>query len=234
MDHWVKLEHYLSDCKTGVAGPCFNWDAPHRGRKPSVADARLCNVGAARTSFELSAAEAPDGVLAALVSCAGRLGEALLAAQSPPSPAQSAGADTRAWGLLVLSDSPAFPSLAAAHPSLAGRVVTSDGAGGLGHSSFSKSCKPGAGCSFGADPGGAWTRSCVDFYLAGVADGFVRALFTSFLWATMRRNLLCCRPGSFVQWNAWYNLSRTHRDRPMLDRDFMNTLAEGHARIAGV
>ena len=39
----------------------------------------------------------------------------------------------------------------------------------------------------------------VDFYLAGVVDAFAKALFTSFMWATMRRNLLCCRPGAFVQ-----------------------------------
>ena len=55
-----------------------------------------------------------------------------------------------------------------------------------------------------------------------------QALFTSFIWATMRRNLLCCRPGAFVQWMAWYNLTRTHRDRPMLDREFMRALEMTH------
>ena len=55
-----------------------------------------------------------------------------------------------------------------------------------------------------------------------------QALFTSFIWATMRRNLLCCRPGAFVQWMAWYNLTRTHRDRPMLDREFMHALEMTH------
>ena len=58
------------------------------------------------------------------------------------------------------------------------------------------------------------------------AAGFVKGLFTSFLFSTMRRNLLCCEPGSFVQWMAWYNLSRSHRDLAMPDRAFMAALGE--------
>lgn len=136
--------------------------------------------------------------------------------------------------------------------------------GRVGHSSFTKSCTAG-GCDFGPDPGGVWTRSVVDFYLAGIADGFVKGLFTvrysywleagltylhnlwnllltftisytwyllhhsqSFLYGTMRRDLLCCKPGAFVQWLAWYNLTRSHRDRPMLDQDFMLALSTKH------
>ena len=108
----------------------------------------------------------------------------------------------------------------------------------------------------------------VDFYLAGSVDGFAKSLFTSFIWATMRRNLLCCRPGAFVQarlplrvwrarravpqrrrtlcracfhdptrvsrwrvraqWMAWYNLTRSHRDKPMLDAAFMHALETTH------
>jgi hypothetical protein len=62
--------------------------------------------------------------------------------------------------------------------------------------------------------------------LAGCVDAFARALFTSFLWAAMRRNLLCCEPGAYVQWNAWYNLSRSSRHRAMSDRGFMSVLAK--------
>ena len=39
--------------------------------------------------------------------------------------------------------------------------------------------------------------------MAGAADGFVKGVFTSFLFSTMRRNLLCCEGGAFVQWMAW-------------------------------
>lgn len=49
------------------------------------------------------------------------------------------------WGLLVLSDAPALPSLATHLPSLAGRVVSTAGAGQLGHSSFDRSCSSKAG-----------------------------------------------------------------------------------------
>ena len=58
------------------------------------------------------------------------------------------------------------------------------------------------------------------------AAGFVKGLFPSFLFSTMRRNLLCCESGSFVQWMAWYNLSRSHRDLAMPDRAFMAALGE--------
>ena len=132
--------------------------------------------------------------------CASRLGQAFTPHASWSSPQQ------HKWGLLVLSDSPAFPSLATHLPALRGRVVSTSGAGQLGHSSFSRSCSASTGCSKGKDPNGAWTRSLVDFYLAGVADGFVKGLFTSFLFSTMRRNLMCCQPGAFVQWMAWYHL----------------------------
>ena len=55
--------------------------------------------------------------------------------------------------------------------------------------------------------------------------------FTSFIFATMRRNLLCCRPGAFVQWMAWYNLTRSSRDQPMLDRPFMHALGKTYATM---
>ena len=104
--------------------------------------------------------------------------------------------------------------------------MTTDGIGRLGHSSFTKSCSAAdARCFFGADPGGVWTRSVVDFYVAGCVDGFAKALFTSFIWTTMRRNLLCCRPGAFVQWMGWYDQTYSHRDLPMLDGEFMEALS---------
>ena len=36
-------------------------------------------------------------------------------------------------------------------------------------------------------------RSVVDFYLAGLADDFVSAAFSSFPGAALSRSLLCCR-----------------------------------------
>ena len=223
-DHWERLESFLRDCKQVAEGPCFNWESPANGRAPRVSDAMGCRInGGARPSFALTEAQAPQGTLAALLTCAARLGESLLSRQAQPSQPQlppssssasassssAAATSTRPrWGLLVLSDSPAFPSLAAHLPALnglpAGGVVTTHGLGRIGHSSFTKSCSGTAGrCDYGKDPGGAWTRSMVDFYLAGVVDAFAKALFTSFIWATMRRNVLCCKPGGFVQWMAW-------------------------------
>jgi hypothetical protein len=226
--HWEALDGYLHDCSAGEqSGPCFNWEVPHWHRPPTTPDATQCQLRGTSPRFLLSRPDAPDGALAALLSCAARLAESAASLHAPPSARAffNGTAGQPHWGLLVLSDSPAFPSLARALPALSGRVVTTAGAGQLGHSSFSRSCRAGAGCTHGPDPGGAWTRSLVDFYLAGCVDAFARALFTSFLWAAMRRNLLCCSPGAYVQWNAWYNLSRSSRHRAMDDRDFMSVLA---------
>jgi len=255
LEHWRRMDDYFRDCKRGQSGPCFNWEAPRKGHAPRHADAMECGgrlvrrepayalgaprgflssllLCAVRTAQSLSSkktmAAVGDGdgrrVGAAAAGHRGATGGVSVSGGVSGGGGDVSGGGV-SWGLLVLSDAPALPSLATHLPSLAGRVVSTAGAGQLGHSSFDRSCSSKAGCSLGADPGGAWTRSLVDFYLAGAADGFVKGLFTSFLFSTMRRNLLCCRPGAFVQWMAWYNLSRSHRDLPMKDRDFMATLA---------
>lgn len=223
-EHWRRLDEYFQDCRGGQDGPCFNWHHPHFGRAPRREDGLRCGGSTARRQPPpWQGRDAPRGFLSALLLCAARVGQMV----SGPSE-RNAQAGTTSWGLLVLSDSPALPSLAAHLPALRGRVVSTRGVGQLGHSSFARSCSARDGCSRGRDPGGAWTRSLVDFYVAGVADGFVKGLFTSFLFSTMRRNLLCCQPDAFVQWMAWYNLSRSHRDLPMKDRSFMAALALEH------
>ena len=55
-------------------------------------------------------------------------------------------------------------------------------------------------------------------------------------WAeleTMRRNLLCCAPGAFVQWMAWYDRGRSHRDKAMGNADFMAALATTRPEAGG-
>lgn len=227
-EHWSRLDQYLHDCQDdNTDSPCFNWEVPHWHKPPTVADARRCRVAGSSPRFTIPTSDAPDGALSSLLTCAARLAEGV-AQLAPHGEAQLTRTNPHRWGLLVLSDSPAFPSLAGALPALRGRVVTTDGIGQLGHSSYARSCSAGAGCTLGADPGGAWTRSLVDFYLAGCVDAFARALFTSFLWAAMRRNIVCCKPGAFVQWNAWYNLSRSSRHRAMRNREFMAVLSLTH------
>jgi len=253
LEHWRRMDDFFRDCRRGQPGPCFNWESPRKGHRPHLADAMECGGRLLRRepSFPLGM---PRGFLSALLLCAVRTAQTLAARRSIAksdegfvsrrkgpllaATARSAAgglgaADVPRWGLLVLSDAPAFPSLAMHVPSLQGRVVNTAGSGQLGHSSFDRSCSSSRGCSLGPDPGGAWTRSLVDFYLAGAADGFVKGLFTSFLFSTMRRNLLCCRPGAFVQWLAWYNKS-THRDFPNTDREFMAILAMTHGEQEGL
>ena len=216
---------------TRLPPPWTRADAP-RGFYSSLllCAARLGQTMAATAAAAVPADDAPPTAGAEAPTAAGGPGSAGPGSAGPGSAGPGSAAPRRlAWGLLVLSDAPAIPSLAAQLPALHGRVVGTEGAGQLGHSSFLRSCSAARGCARGRDPGGAWTRSLVDFYLAGVADGFVKGLFTSFLFSTMRRNLLCCASGAhFVQWMAWYNLSRSHRDLPMKDRVFMAALAMTH------
>lgn len=244
----VGLSTARLDSRGRRAPQCFNWHNPHMGSPPTTSDALRCGHGwppperrGRRAQLWRSLAGAPEGFLASMLLCAARLGQAmtgddgpmparLVASSAGPHAVGSAEAPPprrrRTWGLLILSDSPAFPSLATRLPALRGRAVNTAGAGAgqLGHSSFARSCSARTGCQRGRDPNGAWTRSLVDFYLAGVADGFVKGLFTSFLYSTMRRDLLCCEGGAFVQWLGWYNLSRSHRDLPMHDRAFLKAL----------
>ncbi|KAL3922920.1 MAG: hypothetical protein SGPRY_004385, partial [Prymnesium sp.] len=62
------------------------------------------------------------GFLSSLVTCAARLGESISylrdASREVPDPSR--------WGLLVLSDSEAFPSLVAQLPALRERVITTE------------------------------------------------------------------------------------------------------------
>ena len=63
-----------------------------------------------------------NGTLAAVFTCAGRMGDSLRARQG------RARGKVRGWGLLVMGDSPGFISLARGLPQLQGRVVdTADG-----------------------------------------------------------------------------------------------------------
>ena len=184
------------------------------------------------------------GSLASLVTCAGRMADALarracrerhgrpVPLQSPHAARESCGS----WGLLVIGDTPGFVSLVSALPQLRGRVVATSDAGASGHTSFSKTCTPGAAkaaqssdshrgaCARRtADPGGAWTRSMVDFYLAGLADGFATMLFSSFQASIGSRSLRISKTHHF---GAMYSQQRSHRDRPMLAVPFLRAMMQ--------
>ena len=189
-EHWQMLDRYFNDCQSGQLGPCFNWVAPRKGVPPTRDDALRCGLesqkwrnragGPGQLWTDLEGA--PQGFLASMLLCAARLGQAMALSS------QHQDGAAKRWGILVLSDSPAFPSLATRLPALRDRAVhtAGTGAGQLGHSSFSRSCSMKTGCAKGRDPGGTWTRSLVDFYLAGVANGFVTVSYTHLTLPTKR------------------------------------------------
>jgi hypothetical protein len=81
-----------------------------------------------------------------------------------------------------------------------------------------------ARCSKGeADPGGSWSRTMVDFYVAGLVDALVSCLDTSFTFAVLVRSLGCCTEGSRVHFSAASNAA-TNRDRPMESTGFLRVL----------
>ena len=182
-----------------------------------------------------------SGTLAAALLCAARAGDALSQAGAKQGRNQGgnrerdqsaketpAAAASRDWGLLVMGDAPGFMSLVARHPSLAGRVVHTNDAGVTGHTSFSASCaeKGHTSCTTEGtvDPGGGWTRSMIDLYLGGLADGFVSVLFSSFVGAVTGRSLTCCSERH--HYGAMYTQQHSHRDRPMRNVQFLQALMQ--------
>ena len=80
-----------------------------------------------------------------------------------------------------MGDAPGFISLVNTLPAFAGRVVHTNDAGGVAHTTFSGSCPPdSAACVTRGtvDPQGGWTRAMLDFYIGGLTDGFVSSLFS--------------------------------------------------------
>ena len=105
LEHWARLDSYLLDCKqtpparpqlasapaahsgsrrpsginavtAGGRGPCFNWQSPNGPKAPTIADGMQCHAGHAKPNFTLTGG-APDGTLAALLTCAGRIAQSI-------------------------------------------------------------------------------------------------------------------------------------------------------------
>ena len=222
----------LARVRGGHASPaCFDWP---RHLPPTLSDGLRCATESGATSSArrrpLRAAlrqqgapadrierdvrfNAPsNGTLAAVFACA-------MSFATHPKPVSAK------WRLLVLGDSPALIRLASAHPQLRdAHVVHTAAAGSLGHTAFGTVADAsGHASSPAADPRAAWTRSMVDLYLAGVCDGFVSALFSSFPAAALSRSLLCCGHKR-RHFNALSSTRGSNRDHPMVNSTFLAAL----------
>ena len=67
-------------------------------------------------------------------------------------------------------------------------------------------------------------RSVVDFYLAGLADDFVSAAFSSFPGTALSRSLLCCR--ARVHFGADRRDAALTRDLPICDARILKALLQ--------
>ena len=235
---WTVLEAGLVDCTEAahVANePCFNWkNAEHRS--PTVRDVKkLC--GTLRPFGKATDSDAVirtpgNGTLSAAVGCVATFGERMMRRQGPMS-----GLNASRWGLLMLGDSPALPSLVRSLPEMGARVIDTHGIGEIGHTSFGQSCEGKLATATGGiskvsdctgfatvDPAGAWTRAMVDFYLGGMAGSFVTVLFSSWGGAMLSRSLLCCQHR--YHFGAMYSQQYSHRDKPMHNVDFLQALTQ--------
>ena len=235
---WHTFEEMLLDCTDDSHSedmPCFNWRSPRLHKAPSVHDGQHC---VARTRWAASSSESPaspgNGTLAAALACASTLA---LGVQRPGGSRTrqrtdfngADGESTSHWGLLVLGDSPGVVSMVEALPSLHGRVVsTASDPDPLGNTKFrSPACntKRRGRCTraAAAPESDGWTRSIIDLYLGGLAEGLVTVLYSSYRRAMLRRSLLCCK--KTFQFSAMVD-RRWSRDRSMRSSQVFQALGQ--------
>lgn len=255
-EHWRTFEAMLRDCtdpSLTQGEPCFNWRTPTGKVSPTQRTAVEHCGGGHRTTVAapaLAAQPVPllampaNGTLSAAVECVHQFARQLAA--QPLSQRPSGGAAARAvraagtaalaasttahegaWGVLVLGDAPGYISLVKSLPALRGRVVDTNDAGEVAHTTFTGSCAPGSPLCVQAgthNPQGGWTRAMVDYYIGGLTDGFVSSLFSSFVGAVLRRSLLCCKQR--MHFGAMYSQQHSHRDKPMRNVAFLKSLMQ--------
>lgn len=64
----------------------------------------------------------------------------------------------------------------------------------------------------------------IDYYIGGLADSFVSALFSSFVAAVLRRSLVCCTERR--HYGAMYSQAHSHRDKPMRNQGFLRAMMQ--------
>lgn len=110
--------------------------------------------------------------------------------------------DPNIWLLYIAGDLPPLVQLANVSTSLASHVVTASG--DVGHVSSAVVCH-GAGerqtCSESrADPGGAWTKALVDFFMLSVCDRVIHVGTSSFVTAALARRPSPLRDDEVLWW----------------------------------
>ena len=219
---WQSLEAMLLDCSSALhkeGSPCVDWKAPLPRKAPSILDGRRCIVKRQRGTRPAVGLAAPgNGTLAAALACASNLARQMRGRVRPPHTRRrmALNSNSAGWGLLVLSDSPGVISLVEELPSLRGRVVsTMSDPDSLGNTKF----------GFGE----GWTKSIIDLYLGGLADGLVTVLFSSYRRAMLRRSLLCCK--ETFHFRATANRRFSSRDRSMSSAHFLQALMQVAVRV---
>lgn len=188
----------LLDCKelehSDPGRPCFNWRTGGlAGASPIQSDA-LRECWAPQKEPGAHAPQPPllrtpgNGTLSAVLTCVHLFGSRLRERQRATRAVGLPGAtavDPRnlSVSLFVMGDAPGFGSLVSSLPAFHGRVVNTNDAGAVAHTTFTTSCSEarGGGClpAQTNNPRGGWTRAMIDFYVGGLSDGFVSALFSS-------------------------------------------------------
>ena len=185
-----------------------------------------------------------NGTLSAVIECAHRFARGLAPQKQPgatqpgatqPGATQPGATQRDAWGVFAMGDAPGFMSLVDGHPGLHGRVVHTNDAGGVAHTTFTASCPQNSDACVTrgtVDPQGGWTRAMIDYYVGGLTDGFVSSLFSSFVGAVLRRSMTCCKER--YHFGAMYSQQRSHRDKPMRNINFLRAMMQDKEQKVGV
>eukprot|EP00854_Cymbomonas_tetramitiformis_P001953 gene1953-2636_t len=164
-EKWELYDAIFSSCPldgTPVANPygCVDWHASNNfshclGVPP-----------AASGEQQFEARTGSNGTFSYIATCLGRAASLLGPGGALPSN----------WSVFIAGDIEAFARLLDATPSFSNRVITSPGE--VGHTTHSAKCRINAttglkDCVYGSDPGGAWSKSLIDFYMLGLCRGIV-------------------------------------------------------------
>eukprot|EP00854_Cymbomonas_tetramitiformis_P018606 gene18606-22217_t len=162
-ERWQLFDALLSSCPKNGASQgeygCIEWVSGDTDFTGCPGDGSNELDMAQASNFD--AQTGSNGIASHVVKCLGR------EATRP----FGGGGSSRNWTVFIAGDMAGFPALLDMAPGFTGHVVTS--AGRVGHTTHASQCHLNKAtgkkdCITGSDPGGAWSKSLVDYYVLGL------------------------------------------------------------------
>lgn len=215
--HWQLLDAVFAPCQSDTWDPrigCVQWQRPE---VLSIIQSEGSSCGGPEASFNMSS----SGAMSAFFTCAAR-------------EAQSSNPEGSPWRMFLAGDIAVLAPLLNETSALRDRVVTTPGA--VGHTGKGRMCRYNQlsrrrECRFGADPGGAWTKSMMDMYLLGLCDTIFALGCRGSTFITVSNNRVPRDPhikiarhspvylGSEHKWMYWHNWPDSENVYRLLQED---------------